>query len=143
MAGKKLKPCGTEAAYRRHLQNGETPCDKCKKAHTTKFKRDSRQARVKELGIAPVTVKADEVVPASGSTAEGSSEWQLEKARHSLARIELALQEALPREVPGLVRERRAVVGEIAKLTGNTGEKKGALDEFTARRAARIAAAAS
>lgn len=24
-----LKPCGTSAAYRRHLRHGETPCDAC------------------------------------------------------------------------------------------------------------------
>jgi hypothetical protein len=27
------KPCGTEAAYRRHLRNGEPPCDRCRAAH--------------------------------------------------------------------------------------------------------------
>jgi hypothetical protein len=29
---KKLKPCGTIAAYRRHLRNGEPSCDVCRKA---------------------------------------------------------------------------------------------------------------
>jgi hypothetical protein len=27
------RPCGTEPAYRRHLRNGETPCDACRAAH--------------------------------------------------------------------------------------------------------------
>lgn len=30
----KLRPCGTEAAYRRHRYNGEVPCDECRTAHT-------------------------------------------------------------------------------------------------------------
>lgn len=29
---RKLKPCGTAAAYRRHKRAGETPCDPCKLA---------------------------------------------------------------------------------------------------------------
>lgn len=30
------QPCGTEAAYRRHGRNGETPCDACKVAHSVR-----------------------------------------------------------------------------------------------------------
>lgn len=30
---KKLKPCGTNAAYRRHQRNGEYPCIPCTDAH--------------------------------------------------------------------------------------------------------------
>ena len=28
-----LKPCGTTAAYQRHLRHGETPCDACREAN--------------------------------------------------------------------------------------------------------------
>ncbi len=28
----KLKPCGTWAAYQRHIRNGEEPCDACERA---------------------------------------------------------------------------------------------------------------
>jgi hypothetical protein len=28
-----LKGCGTDAAYRRHLRHGETPCDECTDAN--------------------------------------------------------------------------------------------------------------
>ena len=31
---RELKPCGTNAAYARHLANGEEACDACKKAHS-------------------------------------------------------------------------------------------------------------
>lgn len=30
--GRKLKPCGTVAAYRRHLYRGEDACDECLEA---------------------------------------------------------------------------------------------------------------
>lgn len=31
---RKLKPCGTRAAYQRHLLHGEQPCDECKAANS-------------------------------------------------------------------------------------------------------------
>lgn len=31
---RKLKPCGTVSAYKRHLYNRETPCAACKAANT-------------------------------------------------------------------------------------------------------------
>ncbi len=30
------QPCGTEAAYRRHLRHGEAPCEACRTAHADK-----------------------------------------------------------------------------------------------------------
>lgn len=30
---RKLRPCGTPAAYARHLNRGETPCDDCRAAN--------------------------------------------------------------------------------------------------------------
>lgn len=32
-SGRKPEPCGTRASYRRHLKNGETPCQPCKDAN--------------------------------------------------------------------------------------------------------------
>ena len=29
---RQLKPCGTTAAYRRHVRHGEKPCDDCRRA---------------------------------------------------------------------------------------------------------------
>jgi WhiB family redox-sensing transcriptional regulator len=31
---RRLKPCGTQAAYTRHLRRGETPCGLCRRAHS-------------------------------------------------------------------------------------------------------------
>jgi hypothetical protein len=31
-----LKPCGTPAAYRRHLRHGEKPCDECREAENSR-----------------------------------------------------------------------------------------------------------
>ena len=43
--GEPLRPCGTEAAYKRHMRRRETPCRWCKAAHATS-ERD-RAARAK------------------------------------------------------------------------------------------------
>lgn len=32
-APRQLRPCGTQAAYDRHLRNDEEPCGLCKRAH--------------------------------------------------------------------------------------------------------------
>ena len=40
------QPCGTLAAYRRHLQKGETPCDACRAANAAHV-RDHRARRRK------------------------------------------------------------------------------------------------
>jgi len=33
---RELKPCGTSAAYRRHLRHGETPCDACREVENAR-----------------------------------------------------------------------------------------------------------
>ena len=38
-----MRPCGTLAAYRRHLRHGETPCAECRQANAD-ADRDERQA---------------------------------------------------------------------------------------------------
>ena len=39
---RKLKPCGTYAAYARHLNRNEKPCDACKQANT-ELRRERRE----------------------------------------------------------------------------------------------------
>ena len=35
-----LAPCGTDAAYQRHMKHHETPCDACRLAHRAAGARD-------------------------------------------------------------------------------------------------------
>jgi hypothetical protein len=39
--------CHTDAGYRRHLRNGETPCPDCKQAHNEHKKHKARTARTR------------------------------------------------------------------------------------------------
>lgn len=41
---RELEPCGTTAAYNRHLRRDETPCGLCKEAHAA-LKRSGRGTR--------------------------------------------------------------------------------------------------
>lgn len=43
-----MQPCGTRAAYQRHLRRGEEPCEECRQA-----KRDYDNARNRRLGMKP------------------------------------------------------------------------------------------
>ena len=40
----RIAKCGTDTAYGRHRRDGETPCDKCRKAHA-KYQADYRKRR--------------------------------------------------------------------------------------------------
>ncbi len=44
-----LKPCGTPAAYRRHLRHGEKPCSGCRFAEAQR----ARAASARRKGAAP------------------------------------------------------------------------------------------
>lgn len=59
-----LKPCGTPAAYRRHLRWGQEPCESCLEAEATRTRGGRPKPRLKPCGTrAAYTrhVKAGEV----------------------------------------------------------------------------------
>lgn len=45
-----LKPCGTDAAYRRHRKNGETPCAECRAARAN-HEAKQRPPRLRARGV--------------------------------------------------------------------------------------------
>lgn len=52
---RELRPCGTVAAYVRHLRHGEEPCDDCRKANNDAQNSNPRakayqRARIRALG---------------------------------------------------------------------------------------------
>ena len=42
---RKLKPCGTDAAYSRHLKNKELACGPCLNAHSEEVKKSARRKK--------------------------------------------------------------------------------------------------
>lgn len=56
-----IQPCGTDAAYQRHLRQGEMPCDPCVFAHARKNREDSWRRKAEEslmgLGLPRLTAR--------------------------------------------------------------------------------------
>lgn len=50
--GKPKSPCGTEAAYRRHLRHREEPCAACREAHAS-LRRVSRRSAASSSPVVP------------------------------------------------------------------------------------------
>lgn len=108
-----LKPCGTSAAYRRHLRKGEEACADCKDAVAweKQSKLDGPRDERKVAVLAPV---------ASLPEPEESFD-PLEDAKENLAIVKAALREAVPREVSALSKRRQELVALIAELEGDQG----------------------
>lgn len=119
LMGRPLSPCGTPAAYRRHLREGSDPCSACRRA-----KADEKAGQ----GVAVPTPA--ESRPTSSPLAD------LEGTRVTL--IE-ALKVADIGQVPALTRELRATLKDIAALRESEDDGGVVVDEFTAAREARAA----
>lgn len=61
--GRPLSPCGTYAAYARHMRNGETPCEPCKRANTLRSAQIEERKRALKAAaeVAFVEVKGGRV----------------------------------------------------------------------------------
>lgn len=115
---RQLKPCGTPAAYRRHLRHDEEPCEKCKRAAREEKRLQRAEMRVDESAVLveelPDRPRLNEL------------RWQAEVLRKA---IEWASTNHLAR-LPGLMKERRDTLAEIAKLSEADDTEGGALGEF-------------
>ena len=112
-------PCGTKAAYERHLRRKEPVDDACRLANTKAQRKTRAEAR-----------KPDEPLP-SVSVPEGSSRLgDLERQRDVLwASIRWALSSD-PARVPAMSKELREVWAELAELKDDEGVKDDPFDQF-------------
>lgn len=134
--GRVLRPCGTEAAYRRHVYHGQVPCDACRAAHRAYVGRARRERVLRDTlaraaaHSAPLHVLGD------------PRRDRVRRLEENLAIVDAALADAVPREVPALSRRRQELEDAIWKLAGTAQrEGGGGLDELARRRASRAAAA--
>ncbi len=68
-----LRPCGTLAAYRRHLRHGERPCERCKAANAARW--HVRTARLRREAAVTLNDLGDADTPFSAPL-----EWHQEMA---------------------------------------------------------------
>lgn len=107
-----LKPCGTSAAYRRHLRKGEEACAECLAAVAAE-KQERLDGPRESRSVAALTA----VVEFPAATPEKEFD-PLVDAKDNLRIVNAALQEAVPREVAALSRRRQELVALIADLGG-------------------------
>ena len=153
---RKLAPCGTTAAAKRHRRRGEPPCPECRAAEraASKAARDRKAAErppepvVGAPAPAPVvqavgqggSVVVEQMVAygATRDVAVPTHEDPLESARWRLYKARAALIVAGPRDVAALLNAEREAAADIAKLSEAVKPKMSALDELAALRRRRI-----
>ena len=134
MAGKELKPCGTSAAYQRHLNRGEIPCEKCKKA--------AREARYERHRKQVIHESAQNVNSVIGVDDEAV-------LRETLAWLIKQREDASPREAASIAKGIRDTLVALRELREPRVKQESAvnvIDEIAQRRklrADRIAKAAN
>lgn len=127
-----LKPCGTTAAYRRHLRAGEAPCDACRAANAAAKK--SKVAAVQDRAAEVVKLAIVDAPPPAESTDE------LEKLRWNLRILEATMESGVPNGMAALSKQHAELVARIVKLESAAAPKESKLDELARRRAQRLAA---
>lgn len=153
---RKLAPCGTTAAAKRHRRRGEPPCPECKAAEraASKAARDRKAAErpPEPVNGAPDSAPVVQAVGQAGSVvveqmvaygatrdvAVPTHEDPLESARWRLYKARAALIVAGPRDVAALLNAEREAAADIAKLSEAVKPKMSALDELAALRRRRI-----
>ena len=138
--GKAPSPCGTPAAYRRHLRHKESPCAACRKAKRGEAQQQRDEARKSAVPTTPTCPPLVAAVPsAPASPGPVSSEkGDLEMARDSLVEAIDQVRAEDPTRLPGLVRELRETWKALRDLTAK-GADESPEDEFAKARAAREA----
>lgn len=129
MAG--LKPCGTSAAYRKHLRNGETPCDECRSAVRSQVagsRAEGRRVEAEARLSAVPDAKVEDPEP-------------LEIARENYAIVTATLygNDVSSSAIARLTERREQLADRIRKLNGSDKAEVSVLDQLAQRRKDRVA----
>ena len=138
--GRAPSPCGTPAAYRRHLRHKEDPCTACKKAKRDEVREQRDEARKIEALTIPIQPPLG-VAPQPAAPLPGpdlSEKGDLEMIRDSLVEAIDVVRLEDPTRLPGLVRELRETWKALRDLKAKGADEE-AVDEFAKARAAREA----
>lgn len=106
---RELQPCGTPAAYRRHLRHGEDPCAACEQA--------SRDQANQRNGLRPRDEETPDISAVPPAEPDAIPD-PLDDALENLRIVNAALAKAVPREVPALSKRRQELVAFINEQNG-------------------------
>lgn len=134
--GKPKAPCGTDAAYRRHLRNGETVDEACRDAHAA-ARRGDRRSPAAAPRSAPVFIP--DPTPSDASDDVEIDDMALIVKTLRGAFVQIAAED--PTKLAPIAREFRAVV-EAVRGPVEQPKELSLADQLEAARAARAARAA-
>lgn len=118
---RELQPCGTYPAYRRHIRNGEDPCDLCKQAN-----RDYKNRR-NSTDPNPGTF--------AGTFDPDNLPTPRDDAIENLRIVTEAMTKAAPNALPALSKRRQELVDYLHAM--NSKEEGGIAEQLAAARAER------
>jgi hypothetical protein len=131
---RELKPCGTYAAYARHLRKQEEPCEPCKQAA-----RDQKNDRV----TAGLSESASRVALALAAEPAPEVLDELEEARDNLRAVKAAMTEAPANAIAALSKRREELVRRIVVLSKSNEPEMSVFDQLRQRREERLAKTAT
>ncbi|WP_156316592.1 hypothetical protein [Leucobacter japonicus] len=133
-----LKPCGTLAAYRRHLRNGESACAECLAAVAADKQRRSDERRAAQAAQVRSVMSIVPDVPSADSHID-----ELAEAYSTLQWIKDQMNSGVAQGAAALAKQRMEIVALIKKLESEGKPEVSALDEIARKRAARLAASSN
>ena len=110
--GRRKSPCGTEAAYRRHLREKTTVCAECRQAHRVERRKASKPKITPEMEKEIV-----EAVEQLAAENERSREGDLLKARDALVESLERAKIGELRAVAGISKELRELWKDLADIS--------------------------
>jgi len=128
---RELKPCGTFAAYQRHLRNKEPVCDPCAKAGREQKNTRVDNGRSESASLVSLALAAE---PAPDVLDE------LDEARENLRAVKAAMSEAPANAIAALSKRREELVRRIVVLSKSNEPEESVFDQLRKRREERIAA---
>lgn len=153
------QPCGTHAAYVRHLRYGET-CQECKDSERERAAMRRAAKREAEMTVDTSEIFNEETGEVSQIVRKGDAPIQVEvpmsfdpidSAKWRLAKVRGAMAISSPRDMAALAKREEEIIALLNELTGAGEEKKdkeketkekemSPLDQLAARRAKRLSA---
>lgn len=112
---RKLSPCGTTAAAKRHRRNDEPLCDECRAAEQDE--KNERAAQKRE----------DSRVKVDVDSMPGESLDELAELRRMYTVLTTHMGDAPPQSIAAIVRQADAVLVRIKEIEGNSSEQSGGL----------------
>lgn len=128
-----LKPCGTFAAYQRHLRKKEPVCDPCAEAARAQKNTRVDYGRAESASMVALALAAE---PAPDVLDE------LDEARENLRAVKAAMSEAPANAIAALSKRREELVRRIVVLSKSNEPEMSVFDQLRQRREERLSAAA-